>query len=606
LPLDSPDASARAGELLEALRSRSRLTSLCVPGDRPERHPKALTSGCDEVVLDLEDAVADERKAFAREAVLNTLSGPDWTNATVAVRVNAGSAADLEALATCTGRTGLTVVLPKVEHPDQVRTAACKLAGTGIGIQALIETPLGSTAAETIAAADPSLVALIIGYADLGAELGRPGFESSPSQWLVHQERVLGAARIHGLQALDGPFLHLSDEAGLVESSRIAHSIGFDGKWAIHPRQLESIMSMFERGIDAELSDAVSDALAGASGVAVVDGLMVDDAHLRKLQRPARQLRSTPTSVAETRPPRHTDVHAPFADDLQLGDEFAAPGVTIDAGLQVMHRAICGDRLPLALDAALAERVTGTPALLAHPSLVADVIIGQSTEPSGRVLGNLFYRGMVLAPVFLGSTLRTSTKVVAIQPTRDGTKAKVTLAATAVDASGRQVASYLRCPLLPSRNPVEPAGEAPAVSEEIRVPSWDLDAHPKGEHLTAGDSFSVAAAETVTSAPELARATLNLAMTHTDAQAGAYDRRLVYGGHVISIALAHACRALPGLVTILAWRSCDHLGPVFEGDRLTTRIDVVSVSMPTVELRIRVTNDEREVLDWHTVALYAA
>jgi acyl dehydratase len=311
-------------------------------------------------------------------------------------------------------------------------------------------------------------------------------------------------------------------------------------------------------------------------------------------------------AAAQTRSPHHTDVRAPFADDLKVGDEFTAPGVTLDTGLQVLHRAVCGDRLPLALDAALAQRVTGTPALLAHPALVADATIGQSTQPSGRVLGNLFYRGMVLAPVFLGATVRTSTKVVAIEPTRDGTKAKVTLSATAVDAAGRQIASYLRCPLLPAREPVEAAGAAPAVSEQIGLPAWDLDAHPKGDQLTVGDSFAVEAAETVTAGPLLARATLNLAMTHTDAAASAYERRLVYGGHVISIALAHACRALPGLVTILAWRSCDHLGPVFEGDRLTTDIEVLAVSMPTVELRMRARSDDREVLDWHAVALYAA
>ena len=112
--------------------------------------------------------------------------------------------------------------------------------------------------------------------------------------------------------------------------------------------------------------------------------------------------------------------------------------------------------------------------------------------------------------------------------------------------------------------------------------------------------------ETVTLAPELARATLNLAMTHTDAQAGAHGRRLVYGGHAIGIALAHACRALPGLVTVLAWRSCDHLGPVFEEDRLTSRIEVLAVEGPVVDLQIVVSNADGDVLDWRPAVLYAA
>ena len=258
---------------------------------------------------------------------------------------------------------------------------------------------------------------------------------------------------------------------------------------------------------------------------------------------------------------------APYADELEIGQVFDAPGLTLDAGLATLHRAACGDRLPLALDVDLAERVTGTPLLVAHPAMVADVIIGQSTQPSGRVLGNLFYRGMALAPVPLGTTLRTRTEVVAIEPTRDGTRAKVTLRATTTDAAGKLIASYLRCPLLPARDVVQPSGTVPDAPLDFTVPDWDLNAHPQGEPLVAGDCFDVQSHETVTLAPELARATLNLAMTHTDAQAGTHGRRLVYGGHAIGIALAHACRALPGLVTVLAWRSCDHLGPVFEEDR---------------------------------------
>ncbi len=84
----------------------------------------------------------------------------------------------------------------------------------------------------------------------------------------------------------------------------------------------------------------------------------------------------------------------------------------------------------------------------------------------------------------------------------------------------------------------------------------------------------IVAGETVTSAPELARLTLNTAMTHTDATAGAHGRRLVYGGHVIAIAAGHVTRLLPDLATVLAWHSCDHTGPTFEGDLLRTVVTI--------------------------------
>jgi acyl dehydratase len=127
--------------------------------------------------------------------------------------------------------------------------------------------------------------------------------------------------------------------------------------------------------------------------------------------------------------------------------------------------------------------------------------------------------------------------------------------------------------------------------------------------------FDIEGRDTVTGASELARVTLNLAAVHTDPEAGAYGRRLVYGGHTISIAGAHATRALPDLVTILGWRSCDHTGPVFEGDVLRTELTVEDVHAQRygamVELRAVVHatpaggGEEKPVLDWRFIGLMA-
>ncbi|MBA2346948.1 MAG: hypothetical protein H0V81_01510, partial [Solirubrobacterales bacterium] len=432
------------------------------------------------------------------------------------------------------------------------------------------------------------------------------------------------AARAAGIQALDGPFLDIADEPGLVTSARLARELGFDGKWAIHPRQLALIArAMAPSAAERAEAEAVMAALAGGVGVAVLDGRMIDEVHRKRAERvlalvtdpeqtvqaesvPSSEGAATAAAARPRRAPQTTSVVAPYADDLEVGQVFVAPGVTLDSGLATLHRAACGDRLPLALDAPLFERVTGQPGILAHPALVADVVIGQSTAPSGRVLGNLFYRGFALAPVALGTTLRTTTEVLALAPTKDRTKAKVTLRATTVDEHGRTVASFLRCPLLPANAPVTARGEVPDVPLAIELPDWDLDAHPGGGELVPGDLFEVEAHETVTLAPELARATLNLAMTHTDAEAGAHGRRLVYGGQVIGIGLAHATRALPGLATVLAWRSCDHLGPVFEEDRLRTDVEVLAVDGALVDLRVTVTSGRGPVLDWQPVVVCAS
>jgi acyl dehydratase len=95
--------------------------------------------------------------------------------------------------------------------------------------------------------------------------------------------------------------------------------------------------------------------------------------------------------------------------------------------------------------------------------------------------------------------------------------------------------------------------------------------------LASGAVFDFEGAETVTAARELARLTLNVATAHTDATGSAHGRRLDYGRHTISVAAAHVTRALPRLATIVAWASCDHLGPVFEGDKLRTDLRVEGV-----------------------------
>ena len=282
--------------------------------------------------------------------------------------------------------------------------------------------------------------------------------------------------------------------------------------------------------------------------------------------------------------------------------------------------------------------MTGVEQALVHPNLVCDAAIGQSTPPSQRVLGNLFYRGLVLErPVFCGDTLTTRTEVVAMKqnrPRADGTgSGLVALRIRTRNQRGEQVLDFTRCPMIPLREPEAVTGHADRLEE---IPS-ELDperlrsAIPAGwrydllrGHLPAavaepdaGTVFEIEGRDTVTAAPELARLTLNTAMTHRDAGAGAHGRRLVYGGLTISIAAAHASRALPRLATIVAWRSCDHLAPVFEGDILGAEVEVVGTEQldhadaTLADLRVTVNADRgageppEQVLDWAFVGVLA-
>jgi acyl dehydratase len=326
-------------------------------------------------------------------------------------------------------------------------------------------------------------------------------------------------------------------------------------------------------------------------------------------------------------------VGGPYFEDFELGQVFNdAPGLTLTTGHAAVHQALVGDRLRLALDGALSAAVTGAERPLANPSLVCDAAIGQSTGPTQRVLGNLFYRGLtLLRPVLVDDTLRTVTEVVGLKqnrPRADGSATGlVALRITTQNQRGEPVLDFWRCPMIPLRDPEARTGHADdfagipteldMAAVERAVPDWSYGTLRERigptTALEPGTVYEIEGRDTVTSAPELARLTLNIAKAHTDADAAPAGRRLVYGGFTISVAAAHLARALPGLATVLAWHGCDHLGPVFEGDVLRTELTVEAVheldrgDAYLADLRASVCaardGEEQPVLDWRVVAL---
>jgi acyl dehydratase len=324
-----------------------------------------------------------------------------------------------------------------------------------------------------------------------------------------------------------------------------------------------------------------------------------------------------------------TRAEGPYFDELEVGRVFAgAPALTLTAGRAALHQSILGDRLRLALDDDLAARVTGTGSL-AHPALVWNVAIGQSTLATQHVRANLFYRGLTFQrQPAIGDTLRTVTTVVGLREnTRREGRAPTGLAALrirTVDQNDRPVLDFHRCAMLPLRSG-QPTGHADDLSRFGDSPGlgpnapsgWDHGAWAKavrpGSPPSEGDRIEVVGGDVVTSAPELARLTLNIAAVHHDAAAGGAER-LVYGGHTIGLALSQVTRAVPDLVTVLGWESCDHLGPVRESDTLRSTIDVRRVfALPGgwtgLDLAVAVAADvsdggePRAVLDWRFTAL---
>jgi citrate lyase subunit beta/citryl-CoA lyase len=177
-----------------------------------------------------------------------------------------------------------------VQHPDDLAFADRLLSGAEaaagrvrpVRLLALIESAAGLAAATAIARASERLDGLVLGYADLAASLARPG-RPAPGDWRHAQETVLVAARAAGIAAIDGPYLGVRDDAGFRAETAHAHAMGFDGKWAIHPGQLDALRAAFTP-TDDEVADAratlaaLGAAAADGAGAVAVGDRMVDEA----------------------------------------------------------------------------------------------------------------------------------------------------------------------------------------------------------------------------------------------------------------------------------------------------------------------------------------
>ncbi len=267
---------------------------------------KAQTLASDMFFLDLEDAVAPSAKVDARQAVAHALIEGDWGTRIRSVRVNAFGtpwcADDVATVVQLAGAHLDTVMLPKCSSPDQVvwldgalteLESSLGLDSGAIGIEVQIEDAKGLTYVDAISAASARTQALHFGPGDFQASMGMPSVSLGqlnpdyPGDVLHHvYGRLLVSARAHDLQVLDGPYLAIKDLDGLSAAAKRVAAMGFDGKWVLHPDQIDVVNETFspsqEQFDRAELIlDAydyyLSDA-GGARGAAMLEGEMIDEA----------------------------------------------------------------------------------------------------------------------------------------------------------------------------------------------------------------------------------------------------------------------------------------------------------------------------------------
>ncbi|MBF0624532.1 MAG: CoA ester lyase [Magnetococcales bacterium] len=267
---------------------------LYVPGSNPKALAKAPGLGADALILDLEDSVAPEAKAAARDNIRTTLPGMAGQSLHRTVRINGVETslwqADLDGVLPGNPEA---ITLPKVEHPNQVETVATYLAarepeGKSLPIWAMIESPLGVLNAFAIAT-HPRVSCLVLGTSDLGKDLG---VEATPEREALHtalQMTVL-AARAAKVAVVDGVFLDLKDAAGLAAQCAQGVRFGFDGKTVIHPTQVTAANAAFLPSPEAvtrarALVASWQAARERGEEICVVDGRLVERLHVVQAER---------------------------------------------------------------------------------------------------------------------------------------------------------------------------------------------------------------------------------------------------------------------------------------------------------------------------------
>ena len=314
--------------IIQPATARRQRSQLAVPASNPRFIEKAAQSAADVIFLDLEDAVAPSEKVTARANAIAALNDIDWGNKTIQVRINGLDTEymyrDVIEIVEACPRLDM-LLIPKVGVPADVyvvdtlvtQIEMSRNRSKRLGFDLLIETALGMSNVEAIAASSSRIEALSFGVGDYGASTrarstyigrndpdygvltppdaqGKREFHSG-DMWHYAMSRVLVAARAYGLRPIDGPFANFSDPEEYEAVARRAAALGFEGKWAIHPTQIEIANQVFspsekEIAYARLIMQAMAEAQREGRGAVSMDGRLIDIASIKMAENLLRKI----------------------------------------------------------------------------------------------------------------------------------------------------------------------------------------------------------------------------------------------------------------------------------------------------------------------------
>ena len=608
---------------------KPRRSILYVPGSNEKALKKSSTLDVDALIYDLEDSVAPNAKESARDSLIKIINSGVNKDKEQVVRINS--------LDTDIGRDDLkildhcipdAILIPKVNSADDVIECEKLINNEDIKIWVMMETALSIVNAYEIAKASKTLKCFVMGTNDLSTELG---IEEDLKRTALQTsfEKCMMASKAYKISILDGVFNDIKDSEGFEQECVYSHGLGFDGKTLIHPSQINICNKIFTPTPDQlEKARSIVSAFEKARkedpevGVIVFEGSQIEELHVAHARRileaeklimeVSKDNESIPIEVKSGSKYKIGN----FFEDFSMGQKIShATPRTITLGDCSLYTALYGSRYALHSSNEFAKQLSLKESPV-DDFLLFNIAFGKTVpDISLNAIANLGYAECkFLKPAYPGDTITSHSEVIGLKENSNGDNGVVYVHSTGLNQKNEAVIDYKRWVMvrkknksLPKIESVIPKLNSEVTKEEVIAISKDYQFEMKNYDFTAAgsdlvfedykidekinhiDGITVEEAEHMM-ATKLYQNNAKVHFNHFVEKGGRFGKRIVYGGHVISLTRSISFNGLSNAFKIIAINGGTHASPCFAGKTVfawSKIIEKVDVSDTLGALRIR-------------------
>ena len=608
---------------------KPRRSILYVPGSNEKALKKSSTLDVDALIYDLEDSVAPNAKESARDSLIKIINSGVNKDKEQVVRINSLDSDtgkdDLKILDHCIPDA---ILIPKVNSADDVIECEKLINNEGIKIWVMMETALSIVNAYEIAKVSKALKCFVMGTNDLSAELG---IEEDLKRTALQTsfEKCMMASKAYKISILDGVFNDIRDSEGFEQECVYSHGLGFDGKTLIHPSQINICNKIFTPTPDQlEKARSIVSAFEKARkedpevGVIVFEGSQIEELHVAHARRileaeklimeVSKDNESIPIEVKSGSKYKIGN----FFEDFSMGQKIShATPRTITLGDCSLYTALYGSRYALHSSNEFAKQLSLKESPV-DDFLLFNIAFGKTVpDISLNAIANLGYAECkFLKPAYPGDTITSHSEVIGLKENSNGDNGVVYVHSTGLNQKNEAVIDYKRWVMvrkknksLPKIESVIPKLNSEVTKEEVIAISKDYQFEMKNYDFTAAgsdlvfedykidekinhiDGITVEEAEHMM-ATKLYQNNAKVHFNHFVEKGGRFGKRIVYGGHVISLTRSISFNGLSNAFKIIAINGGTHASPCFAGKTVfawSKIIEKVDVSDTLGALRIR-------------------